>query len=45
MFFGLINIFITCQILINNTLVEYLDIYAVIYLNNIFIYSENLKDY
>ena len=31
--------------LINNILIEYLDIYAIIYLDNILIYSENLKDY
>ena len=31
--------------LINNILVEYLDIYTMIYLNNIFIYSKNLKDH
>ena len=45
MLFGLINASKTCQILINNTLAECLDIYAVIYLNNIFIYLRNLKDY
>ena len=43
--FGLINAPVTCQTLINNTLAEYLDIYVVIYLDNILIYSENLKDY
>ena len=45
MLFGLINISATYQILINNTLAEYLDIYTVTYLNNILIYSENLKNY
>ena len=33
------------QMLINNILVGYLNIYTVIYLDDIFIYSENLKDY
>ena len=45
MFFGLINVFAIYQILINNILAEYLNIYAVIYLDNILIYSENLKNY
>ena len=45
MLFGLINTSMTCQILINNILVEYLDIYAVIYLDNILIYSGNLKNH
>ena len=31
--------------LINDTLIGYLDIYAVTYLNNILIYSENLKNH
>ena len=43
--FGLINISATYQILINNILIKYLDIYAVTYLDNIFIYFRNLKDY
>ena len=33
------------QILINNILAEYLDIYTVIYLNNIIIYLKDLKKY
>ena len=45
MFFGLINAPTTCQTLINDTLAGCLDIYAVTYLNNIFIYSKNLKDH
>ena len=45
MLFGLINISATCQTLINNILTEYLDIYAVAYLNDILIYSEDLKNY
>ena len=43
--FRLINTSAIYQILINNILAEYLDIYTIIYLNNIFIYSENLEDY
>ena len=45
MLFGLTNTFATYQTLINDILIKYLDIYAVIYLNNIFIYSENLKNH
>ena len=45
LYYGLINISVIYQILINNILAEYLDIYTVIYLDNILIYSENLKDY
>ena len=45
MLFGLINASAIYQILVNNVLVGYLDIYAVTYLNNILIYSDNLKDY
>ena len=43
--FGLINTPTTCQILINNILAGYLDIYTVAYLDDILIYSKNLKDY
>ena len=45
MLFGLINVPATYQILINNTLTECLDIYAVTYLNNILIYSKNWENY
>ena len=45
MFFGLINAPAIYQMLINNTLAECLDIYAVVYLDDILIYSENLKDH
>ena len=44
-FFGLINIFIFYQIIINNILTKYFDIFIVIYLNDIFIYSKTLKKY
>ena len=45
MLFGLINISIIYQILINDTLADYLDIYAMIYLNIILTYLDILKDY
>ena len=45
MLFGLTNVSAIYQILINNILAEYLDIYTVIYLNNIFIYFRNLEDH
>ena len=45
MLFRLINISTTYQILINNILIGYLDIYAVTYLDNIFIYLKSLEDY
>ena len=43
--FELTNTSAIYQILINNTLAGYLDIYAIVYLNNILIYSENLEDH
>ena len=43
--FGLTNAPAICQTLINDTLTECLDIYAVAYLNNIFIYLENLENH
>ena len=45
MFFRLINASTIYQILINNISVRYLDIYAVTYLDNILIYSKNLKNH
>ena len=45
MLFGLINISATYQTLINDTLAGYLNIYVVAYLDNIFIYSRNLKNH
>ena len=35
----------TCQTLINDILTGYLNIYTITYLDNILIYSENLKDH
>ena len=43
--FGLINASVIYQTLINNTLAGCLDIYAVVYLDDILIYSKNWEDY
>ncbi len=43
MLFGLKNTPITFQRLINNTLREYLDDFAITYLDNILIYSDDLE--
>jgi hypothetical protein len=43
--FSLTNVLVTCQKLINNVLRAYLDIFVIIYLNNILIYSQNKKEY
>jgi len=43
MLFGLKNAPATFQRLINDTLREYLDDFAITYLNDILIYSDNLK--
>ena len=45
MLFGLTNVSAIYQMLINNTLTKYLNIYTVAYLNDILIYSRNLKDH
>ena len=45
MLFRLINASMICQTLINNTLIGYLDIYIVAYLDNILIYLKNLKNH
>ena len=42
-FFKLINNFAIFQNFINNTLMNYFDKFVVIYLNDIFIYSDNIK--
>ena len=44
-FFNFINIFITFQFLINNIFRNIFDIYIIIYLNDILIYSKNNEDY
>ena len=43
--FRLTNTLATFQILINNILYKYLDIFVIAYLDNILIYLENPKDY
>ncbi len=43
MLFGLKNAFVTFQRLINNMLREYLDDFAITYLDDILIYSDNLE--
>jgi Reverse transcriptase (RNA-dependent DNA polymerase) len=45
MLFGLTNVLIIYQALINNILREYLDDFIVIYLDDIFIYSKNEKEH
>ena len=45
MLFEFINIFATCQKIINDILREYLNDFVIIYLNNIFVYSFTLKQY
>ena len=44
-FFRLINTSATFQIYINNILEEYLDVFVIIYLNNILVYLKNEIDY
>ena len=43
--FRFTNVLATFQSLINNILQDYLDIFCIIYLNNILIYSETLEEY
>ena len=43
MLFELINAFAIFQKIINNTLREYFDVFVIVYLNNILIYSKTLK--
>ena len=43
--FGLTNAPATCQRFVNDTLREYLDIFCLCYLDDILIYSDNLKDH
>jgi hypothetical protein len=45
MLFRLTNTPATCQALINNVLQEYLDIFIIIYLDNIFIFSKSKVKY
>jgi Reverse transcriptase (RNA-dependent DNA polymerase) len=43
--FGLINASATFQLYINEVLRGYLDIFCIIYLDDIMVYSERVKDY
>ena len=45
MFFDLINILVIFQLYINRVLVDLIDIYYIIYLDNILIYSTNPADH
>ena len=45
MSFKLTNASITFQTYINNVLKEYLNVFVIIYLDDILIYSKNEKDY
>jgi len=43
--FSLTNVPATFQSLVNNILQDYLDIFCIVYLNDIFIYLETLKEH
>lgn len=43
MFFGLFNVLVSFQSYINKILIKKLNIFIIVYLNNIFIYINNLK--
>jgi hypothetical protein len=43
--FGLTNIFVTFQLIINEIFRPFLDIFYIIYLDNIVIYSDSVKEY
>ena len=45
MLFGLCNVPADWQYFINNVLKEYLNIFVIVYINNILIYNENKADY
>jgi hypothetical protein len=45
MLFRLTNILVSFQAIINHVLREYLDVFIVIYLDNILIYSKILEEY
>ena len=45
MSFELINASVTFQTYINNVLREYLNVFVIIYLNNILVYLKNEKDH
>ena len=43
--FSLTNALVTCQALVNNVIRAYLDLIAIVYLDNILIYSKTLEEY
>lgn len=43
--FGLTNALATFQVYINNVLRKYLDVFVVVYLDNILVYSKTYEDY
>jgi len=43
--FGLSNALLAFQRLMNEVFADLLDVYVVIYLDNIFIYSDNIEDH
>jgi hypothetical protein len=43
--FGLINVHVVFQHLMNNVFREYLDDFMVYYINDIFIFSNNMEDH
>ena len=45
MSFGLINAPTSCQELLNNTLREYLDIFVIVYLNDILIFFQTIEEH
>lgn len=45
MLFGLINALATFQVYINNVLRKYLDVFIVVYLDNILVYLKTYDDY
>jgi hypothetical protein len=45
MLFSLTNVLVTCIRLINNVLAGYLDVFVIVYLDNILVYSETKKEH
>ena len=43
--FGFTNILVICQQFVNNIFIKYLDIFIIVYLNNILIYLKIFKEY
>jgi hypothetical protein len=45
MLFGLFNVLATFQAWINEILRSFLDIFCIVYIDNILVFSDNLKDH